>query len=259
LFIGQLDFLTTKEDILQHLVQHGVEGDIKIRMMTNQTTGEFRGAAFVEVENPTALFTCLTLHHSILKGRKINIEKTCGGRNKDNRSTKINYQKSEQQLKIATMIDRILKEYEDRNLLTIDSLSEEMKERLYGLTVGTVSKILKRLSSIPGCEHIDLAHLEKKIKKEERKIAQVEIVAVHDPINNGVDYEDDVSNIETENDTNEANSIKRKEAEVNGDFSSNKRKVSLIHVEQGKEEKRENDVKAEKIESKLKLKKKQKI
>ncbi|KAK8799668.1 hypothetical protein WA158_006216 [Blastocystis sp. Blastoise] len=76
-FIGQLPFDCTKDDLMKYLKDNDV--DIKnIRLLTDKSTGKFKGMAFVDV---LAGNVCkmLKLHHTFFKGRCINIEETMDG------------------------------------------------------------------------------------------------------------------------------------------------------------------------------------
>ena len=48
LFVGQLPYDCTKEDIQAHFRDGGVTGDVKIRNVDGSKTKKFRGIAFVE-------------------------------------------------------------------------------------------------------------------------------------------------------------------------------------------------------------------
>ena len=94
LFVGQLPYDCTKEDIRSHFRDGGVTGDIKIRMLTDRKTKKFRGIAFVEFSSSRQMALGLRLHQShfgeftpVEEGKKrpnrwgriINVERTCGG------------------------------------------------------------------------------------------------------------------------------------------------------------------------------------
>lgn len=76
LFIGQLPFSTTKEDLQEHFRD---AGDFDIRMLSEKATGKFRGIAYIEVKNDESIKTALSKHHTLLKGRRINVEFTTSG------------------------------------------------------------------------------------------------------------------------------------------------------------------------------------
>jgi hypothetical protein len=81
-FIGQLSYEATHDAIDAFLRGKGIEGDVKIRLMTDKKTKKSKGSAFVELEGSREMNKCIALHHSKFQGRRINIERSCGGRNK---------------------------------------------------------------------------------------------------------------------------------------------------------------------------------
>lgn len=78
LFIGNLSFKTTKEDIEAHIKPTGVT-PLAIRLQTDPVTKKPKGFAFMDLPNFQSLDKILNLHHSSLSGRKINVELTAGG------------------------------------------------------------------------------------------------------------------------------------------------------------------------------------
>lgn len=89
LFMGNLSYKTTKEDILTHIKPTGVQ-PLSVRLQSDAKTGKPKGFAFIDLPNFQALDKILNLHHSSLSGRKINIELTAGGGGKgQNRTAKI--------------------------------------------------------------------------------------------------------------------------------------------------------------------------
>ena len=118
-FVGQLSYETTKDDLFDHIHSH--LGDdhkvtkemIKIRMLTNAKTQKSRGMAFVEVINgdPDFLYALLTLHQTMLKGRRINIERSAGGKNNNRRKTKLDHYRKEQEKHFAEVVEKIFSEY----------------------------------------------------------------------------------------------------------------------------------------------------
>ncbi|KGB74861.2 nucleolar protein 6 [Cryptococcus deuterogattii R265] len=82
LFVGNLSFKTTKEEIQKHF--EPAAGQLpSVRLLTTKATptqsAKSRGIAFLELPSSTVLQACLKLHHSELKGRTINVELTAGG------------------------------------------------------------------------------------------------------------------------------------------------------------------------------------
>jgi RNA recognition motif-containing protein len=146
-FVGQLDFRATSNDIEEFLRTHGVEGSIKIRMRTSTSTGEFLGSAFVELENAKEMYKAIALHHKPLFGRALNIEKSCGGRNKDSRASRIDQKRAEQLRKVREPSDRVLGEFDSAGVISIGSLGDGFKEKLYAVSASTLNEVLSNTYS----------------------------------------------------------------------------------------------------------------
>lgn len=90
-FVGQLAYTTTKEALRKH-IQTELSSEfeitpetVKIRLLTDAKTKKSRGMAFVELSNPELMYGCLRLHHTLLDGRRLNVERSAGGRKKETR------------------------------------------------------------------------------------------------------------------------------------------------------------------------------
>ncbi|WWC62628.1 uncharacterized protein I303_105225 [Kwoniella dejecticola CBS 10117] len=83
LFVGNLSFKTTKEEVQEHFKE--ALGQLpSVRLLTTKPTPQnpktkSRGIAFLELPNSSLMQAALKLHHSNLKGRTINVELTAGG------------------------------------------------------------------------------------------------------------------------------------------------------------------------------------
>ncbi|KAF1779594.1 Nucleotide-binding alpha-beta plait domain [Phytophthora cactorum] len=73
-------------------------GDIKLRMLTDKKTKKFKGTAFIEVKDSKALGAALSRHHTLIQGRRINVELTAsgGGNKSENRRNKIDLLRKKQ-------------------------------------------------------------------------------------------------------------------------------------------------------------------
>jgi len=118
LFVGQLNFTTTKETLHEHIRKELKEDDhkvtkenVKVRLLTDPKTKKSRGMAFVELETPELMYACLKLHHGLLEGRRLNIERSAGARNKEARQSKIKKFREEQEQYLSKVVDSILAEY----------------------------------------------------------------------------------------------------------------------------------------------------
>mmetsp|Transcript_16430 Transcript_16430/g.18575 ORF Transcript_16430/g.18575 Transcript_16430/m.18575 type:complete len:385 (+) Transcript_16430:252-1406(+) len=110
-FIGQLPYHATKGDIQEHFNKHGV-GEVKnIRLLTDRRTGRSRGIAFAEMKDSKQVVRVLRVHHTRLKGRMINVERTCGGGgNSEKRKTKLKALKERQGNKVIIEVRKKVEE-----------------------------------------------------------------------------------------------------------------------------------------------------
>lgn len=95
LFVGQLPFKATEAQVRKHFAE---AGDIQLRMLTDKKTKRFKGTAFIEVKDSKALGAALSRHHTLLNGRRINVELTAsgGGNKSEQRRTKIDLLRKKQ-------------------------------------------------------------------------------------------------------------------------------------------------------------------
>jgi RNA recognition motif. (a.k.a. RRM, RBD, or RNP domain) len=78
-FVGQLSFKTTAQQLLDHFRNKGgVVGPLTVRLLTHEGTTRSKGMAFIETTDPATLYQCLALHHTRLDGRILNVEKSLG-------------------------------------------------------------------------------------------------------------------------------------------------------------------------------------
>jgi RNA recognition motif-containing protein len=122
-FIGQLSYETTADDLYQHIhTELGKDKElnttitkdsVQIRLLTDPKTKKSRGMAFVELNDPETLYALLTLHHTFLKGRRINVERTTGG-GTETKKSKISTIRQEQLQYMQETVRNMLKEFQDR-------------------------------------------------------------------------------------------------------------------------------------------------
>jgi RNA recognition motif-containing protein len=132
-FAGQLSFETTSEDLMEHICLN-LSGDYspskikkmtKIRLLTDPKTKRSRGMAFVEVDDPEFLYALLKLHQTYLKGRRINVERSAGGKkHSEARKSKLEHYRKEQGAYFAEVVENILSEYKKSGELREDELDE---------------------------------------------------------------------------------------------------------------------------------------
>lgn len=87
LFVGNLPFDVTQEEIAKHFEKVGEIKDVRIP--TERGTNKPRGFAYVEVANSEQYERALTLHHSQIKNRRINVMYTVGGNKKSETAKKV--------------------------------------------------------------------------------------------------------------------------------------------------------------------------
>ncbi|XP_018573498.1 nucleolin 1 [Anoplophora glabripennis] len=80
LFVGNIPYETNKQDLIEHFKK---SGEIKhVRIPTEKKTSKPRGFAYVELSDEETYQKCLSMHHTLLKGRRINVLYTQGGKKK---------------------------------------------------------------------------------------------------------------------------------------------------------------------------------
>ena len=92
IFVGQLPYSSSADDIRRHFKACASDGEINVRLLTKKAAdgGGSRGMAFVELASESAVHTALRMHHSVIAGRRINVERTVGGGGKnDDRARKL--------------------------------------------------------------------------------------------------------------------------------------------------------------------------
>ncbi|KAI8374132.1 uncharacterized protein BYT42DRAFT_575249 [Radiomyces spectabilis] len=77
IFVGNLGYDTTKEELTEHFQQVG--GIKSVRLLSDKVTKKPKGFAFVEFETARHLTKALAFHHTYFKKRQINVELTAGG------------------------------------------------------------------------------------------------------------------------------------------------------------------------------------
>lgn len=87
-------------------------------------------------------YKCLSLHHSKLDGRVINVERSCGGKNVDKRKQKITALRDEQKEVLKSTCDRILQEKIEAGVLKKEELDEQAVGLLTRYDGATASAIL---------------------------------------------------------------------------------------------------------------------
>eukprot|EP01038_Epipyxis_sp_PR26KG_P011782 gene11782-15765_t len=120
---------------------NGITGEIHIRILTDSNTFQSKGMAFVDFENPADLYKAISLHKKMMiNNRLLNIEKSCGGKNKDNRLLKINDSREEQLSKIKIENEQLLEKY---HVFKNNKISDIFKDKLLRTSPVILEKVIQ--------------------------------------------------------------------------------------------------------------------
>jgi hypothetical protein len=151
-FVGNLSYDTTAAELEAHLRQSAaLEGTLKVRMRSHAETGQSLGVAFVDLEGPRELHQCIGMaHHTTLRGRIINVEKSCGGRNKAQRGEKIASKRSEQQSRAEEAVNQVLVKYEQKGVLRdVHKWGPTLKESVYAHCPQSLTEVSMHVCVVP--------------------------------------------------------------------------------------------------------------
>mmetsp|Transcript_6593 Transcript_6593/g.12431 ORF Transcript_6593/g.12431 Transcript_6593/m.12431 type:complete len:465 (+) Transcript_6593:561-1955(+) len=166
LFVGQIPFSTSSDDIFQHFQKYMGKDVItrdcmQIRIPKDENAKEkngksesnrTKGFAFVEFQDPKIMHECLKMHHTSLSGRRINVIQAAGG-GKAARAQKQKERKLEQDEYISSTVDKIIREYIESGKLKDGELDK-----------GSISLCKRRNAAI--VEAALLQYIEKRGDKE---------------------------------------------------------------------------------------------
>jgi hypothetical protein len=155
-FFGQLPFDATTADVERLVRSVGVEGSVSVRMLSDRD-GTPKGTAFATLDTAEEQHACLGLHHTMLRGRRINVEKSTGGSNKEKRTERLQAQREEQEAKIKSKIDSIIAEHAERGAggLSASDFGPLLTSRLYLHTPGNVQAVLASIVSSAQEDHAE--------------------------------------------------------------------------------------------------------
>ena len=153
-FVGQLHYSTTKERIEQFFRSQGVEGSLKVRLLTDAKTKRSRGMAFVECETAEALYACVACHHAHLDGRRVNVEKSAGG-GKATKKDKLKRHRERQDAKIEESVDRVIGEFVSQGRIEERVFDEGVRKLLQRRSGRVANMALEEFASLEGREAFD--------------------------------------------------------------------------------------------------------
>ena len=140
--------MLTQEQLEKHLAANGVSDVKSIRILTDDN-GHSRGMAFVELNNTEDMHKGLSMHHSVLHGRRLNVEKSCGGRNKEARQARIADFRNDQSKAVAEKIDAVVADFETRKVITRGGLGNLLLRRLHTYSARQVGDLLALFEKRP--------------------------------------------------------------------------------------------------------------
>jgi len=132
IFVGQLSYTTTSDMLYDHfqttLSKSGTnvtKETMKIRLLNDSKTKKSRGMAFVELSTPEIMYECLKLHLTHLDGRRINAERSAGGRsNSASKKAKITSYREEQTTFMSQTMDSIISSFVKTGDIEEDELDD---------------------------------------------------------------------------------------------------------------------------------------
>ena len=153
-FVGQLHYSTTKERIESFFRSQGVEGSLKVRLLTDAKTKRSRGMAFVECETAEALYACVACHHAHLDGRRVNVEKSAGG-GKATKKDKLKRHRERQDAKIEESVERVIGEFVSQGRIEERVFDEGVRKLLQRRSGRVANMALEEFASLEGRESFD--------------------------------------------------------------------------------------------------------
>ena len=161
-FVGQLDFKTTREALLAHiksaLEDPKIAGTCTVRLLTDGQGDKKRskGMGFVQTTTPENLYELLKLHKTTLEGRRINVERTAGGsKDNDKRKQKLAQYKENQTKLMGDTIGKIIQEFRESGDLKEGELDDGVVGLMGRHTTATVQQSLTEYVDMRGDEKLD--------------------------------------------------------------------------------------------------------
>lgn len=148
-FVGQLSFETSEAALEAHVLKNvKLQQPFKVRMLTDADSQKPKGIAFIETSTAEDLYALLTLHHSTLDGRRINVERSCGGSDSSKRTSKLEEKRKEQSEKMRAKCEQVLQEYSTKGVLDMDKLGGSFREKLLNCTPQLLSSALRSFEKL---------------------------------------------------------------------------------------------------------------
>lgn len=158
-FIGQLSYDTTKEDLFNYVKEelgkeHKVtQQTVQIRLLTDAKTNKSRGMAFLETTDPELMYACLKLHQTDLKGRRLNVERSAGGnKSSEKRKTKLKQYRENQGEYLSETVDKMIADFQKSGELKENELDDGAVALCKRHSAATVESALTRYLETNGRE-----------------------------------------------------------------------------------------------------------
>lgn len=151
IFIGQLSYDTTKEELFNYVKEelgkeHKVtQQTVQIRLLTDAKTKKSRGMAFLETTDPELMYACLKLHHTDLKGRRLNVERSAGGnKSSETRKAKLKQYREDQGQFLSETVDKMIADFKKAGELQDNELDDGVIALCKRHSAATVESTLTR-------------------------------------------------------------------------------------------------------------------
>ncbi|GMI42159.1 hypothetical protein TrCOL_g12913 [Triparma columacea] len=151
-FVGQLSYKTTAAELLAHITSKLpdlTETSPTIRLLTDEK-GKSKGMGFVEFsENPEDMYKMLTLHHTELSGRRINVERSSGGRGSAKKARISGFREDQAKLMVETCT-KIIEEHLENGDIKDEELDEGVIALLKRHSATVVEQAIKEYVEMRG-------------------------------------------------------------------------------------------------------------
>lgn len=148
-FVGQLPYSASEADIKRHFKSCASDGEVRVRLLTKRAEqgGGSRGMAFVELASEAAVHTALRLHHSVMSGRRINVERTVGGGGTSgDRKQKLELLREKQGKQMVQTVKELCETILPE---AADEVEEEERDRARVVRADVDERVLEFLCTVP--------------------------------------------------------------------------------------------------------------